>query len=86
MFKELSNLDLDLLEHCKGKDDIIKHLIDLDININIVDDENVSYIDSISDECKNYYKSHLAKKEKTLIEEFITPDDLPKTKTRKKRL
>jgi len=83
LFNGLLDMEWELLKNCSGRDYIIKYLIDLDININIADEDGALFIDSISEDCKNYYKAHLAKKEKALIAEFITPEDIQPRKKRR---
>lgn len=83
LFNGLLDMDWELLNSCSKRDFIIKHLIDLDVNINVADDDGALFIDSISEDCKNYYKSYLAKKEKDLIAEFITPEDIQPRKKRR---
>ena len=83
-FDYLKNPDSFLFEHFHDEDFIVKHMIDLDVNMNIYDEDNTCCYDTLSEDCKNYYKAHLAKKEKALIEEFIAPEDLQPR--RKKRL
>lgn len=84
VFDQIQNPDYFLFQYFYDRDFIVKHMIDLDVNMNIYDDSNNCSYDLLSEDCKNYYKAHLAKKEKALIEEFITPEDIQPRK--KKRL
>lgn len=68
---------------CYKCDELIKFFIDLDCNPNVINSDNFNIMSVMSDSVHDHYKYHLAKKEKALIDEFITPEDIQFRKKRR---